>query len=58
MGGTLCFLFHTCCQWTKSEMRGDAGSENVVLCDPSGLPLPLASLLALRLSRGDAKACL
>ena len=57
LGGTLCFLFHACCQWTKSETRGDARSENVLSCDPSSLPLPLASLLSLRLSRGDAKAC-
>lgn len=38
-------------------MRGDAGSENVLSCDHSSLPLPLASLLSLGLSRGDAKAC-
>lgn len=37
--GTRSFLFHPCCGWTRSEMRGDAGSENVLLCDPSSLPL-------------------
>lgn len=41
----------------KGEMREDAGSENVLYCYPSSLPLPLASLFSLGLSRGDTKAC-
>lgn len=37
----------------KKWNKGDMGSEGMLFCGPSSLSLPLASLGALRLSRGD-----